>query len=101
MNPRPNHLAAQTKLEDKPAMTDLSFSIPDDLARQLKSRLADGHYADAGEYVSALVRRDLAEAADTAWVREMVAEGLASGIIDKDPTEVIEDIIAARRARRG
>ena len=96
-----NPLAALTKLEDNSAMTDLSFSIPDDLAGPLKSRLADGHYADAGEYLRELVRRDLEEAADTAWVREKVAEGLASGIIDKDPTEVIEDIIAARRARRG
>jgi antitoxin ParD1/3/4 len=82
-------------------MTDLSFSLPDELAGPLKSRLANGLYADAGEYLRELVRRDLDEAADTAWVREKVAEGLASGIIDKDPTEVIEDIIAARRARRG
>ena len=82
-------------------MTDLSFSLPDDLAASLKSRLAEGRYADAGEYLRDLVRRDLEEAADTAWVRERVAEGLASGIIDKDPTEVIEDIIAERRARRG
>ncbi len=81
-------------------MTDLSFSLPDDLAGPLKSRLADGHYANAGEYLSELVRRDLEEAADTAWVREKVAEGLASGFIDKDPSEVIEEIIANRRARR-
>lgn len=81
-------------------MTDLSFSLPDDLAAPLKSRLEDGRYADAGEYLLALVRRDLEEAADTAWVREKIAEGLASGIIDKDPSEVIEEIIANRRARR-
>ncbi len=82
-------------------MTDLSFSLPDELAGPLKSRLADGHFASASDYLLELIRRDLDEAADTAWVREKVAEGLASGIIDKDPTEVIEDIIAARRARRG
>ncbi|MGH6787223.1 MAG: ribbon-helix-helix domain-containing protein [Novosphingobium sp.] len=82
-------------------MTDLSFSIPDDLASRLKSRLAEGRYADAGEYLNDLVRRDLDEAADTAWVREKIAEGLASGIVDRDPTEIIEDIIAERRARRG
>lgn len=82
-------------------MTDLSFSLPDDLNGRLKARLADGHYADAGEYLRELVRRDLDEAADTAWVREKVAEGLASGIVDKHPSEVIEEIIADRRARRG
>jgi antitoxin ParD1/3/4 len=82
-------------------MTDLSFSLPDDLARQLKSRIADGHYADAGEYLSALVRRDLEESQKIAWLRAGVAEGLASGIIDKEPEAVIEEIIAARRARHG
>jgi len=82
-------------------MTDLSFSLPDDLAGPLKSRIAEGHYADAGEYLRELVRRDLEDAADTAWVRAEVAKGLASGIIDKDPSEVIEEIIAERRARRG
>lgn len=82
-------------------MTDLSFSLPDDLAKQLKSRLAGGHYADAGEYVSALVRRDLEEAADTAWVRAAVEEGLASGFIERDAREVLKEIGAERRARRG
>lgn len=82
-------------------MTDLSFSLPDDLYGPLKSRLADGHYASASDYLLELIRRDLEEAADTAWVRAEVAKGLASGIIDKDPSEVIEEIIAERRARRG
>lgn len=82
-------------------MTDLSFSLPPDLAGRLESRLAEGHFADAGEYLRELIRRDLDEAADTAWVREQVAIGLASGVIDKNPREVIEEIIAERRARRG
>ena len=82
-------------------MTDLSFSLPAELAGALKSRLEEGRYADAGEYLLELVRRDLEEAADTAWVREKIAEGLASGFIDKNPSEVIEEIIAERRARRG
>ena len=81
-------------------MTDLSFSLPEDLAGPLKSRLADGRYADASEYLCALVRRDLEDAADAAWVREKVAEGLASGFVDKHPSHVIEEIIANRQARR-
>lgn len=81
-------------------MTDLSFSIPQDLASRIESRIAESEHANAADYVRALINRDLEEAADTAWVREKVAEGLASGIIDKDPSEVIADIIARRRARR-
>jgi antitoxin ParD1/3/4 len=82
-------------------MTDLSFSLPDELAGPLKSRLADGCYSDAGDYLRDLVRRDLAEAADTAWVRERIAEGEASGYIDRDAREVLKEIIAERHARRG
>ena len=82
-------------------MTDLSFSLPDDLAGPLKSRLADGRYADASEYLCDLVRRDLEEAADTAWVREKIAEGEASGFIDRDAREVLKEIVAERHARRG
>jgi antitoxin ParD1/3/4 len=82
-------------------MTDLSFSLPDDLSGPLKTRLAEGRYADAGEYLCDLVRRDLAEAADTAWVREMIEEGEASGYLDEEPSVIIEQIIAERRARRG
>ncbi|MBU6395692.1 MAG: type II toxin-antitoxin system ParD family antitoxin [Sphingomonadales bacterium] len=82
-------------------MTDLSFSLPDELAASLQSRLADGRYADAGDYLRDLVRRDLAEAADAAWVREKIAEGEASGYIDRDARDVLREIVADRRARRG
>ena len=82
-------------------MTDLSFSIPDELAGPLKSRLENGGYDDAGDYMRDLVRRDLAEAADAAWVREKIAEGEASGYIDRDAREVLREIVAERRARRG
>ena len=82
-------------------MTDLSFSLPDELAGALKSRLADGHYASASDYLLELIRRDLDEAADTAWVRKMIEEGEASGYLDEDPSVIIEQIITERRARRG
>ena len=81
-------------------MTDLSFSLPPDLARRIESRIAEGEFADAGDYLRELVRRDLDEAADTAWVRAMVEEGEASGYLDASPKAIIEEIIAERRARR-
>ena len=81
-------------------MTDLSFSLPAELTGPLQSRLAEGHYADAGEYLRELVRRDLEEAADAAWVKAEVEKGRASGIIDRDAREVLREIIAERHARR-
>ena len=81
-------------------MPDLSFSLPTDLARQLETRIAEGEFADFGDYMRELVRRDLDEAdEETAWLREQIDIGRASGIIDKEPELVIEEIIAERRAR--
>ena len=82
-------------------MTDLSFSLPSELARRVESRIAEGEFADAGDYLRDLVQRDLDEAAaDAAWVRERIAEGEASGYLDASPKAIIEEIIAERRARR-
>lgn len=82
-------------------MNDLTKFLPPDLARQVESRIAEGEFADAGDYLRDLVQRDLDEAAaDAAWVRERIAEGEASGYLDASPKEIIEEIIAERRARR-
>lgn len=83
-------------------MTDLSFSLPSSLQSKLDQRIAAGGYLDTGEYLRDLIRRDLAEAdEDAAWVRAMIAEGEASGFIEADPAQVIEDIIAEISASDG
>ena len=95
-------------------MGEMSFDFPPELRRWIDVRLAEGRFADAADYVRDLIRRDqeglLPEGIEepagespeyVAWVREKVAEGLASGVVDAEPEEVIEQIIAERRARRG
>ena len=83
-------------------MTDLSFSLPPDLARRVESRISEGEFADSSEYMRELVRRDLEEAdEETKWLREQIDIGRASGIIDREPEDVIEEIIARRHARGG
>jgi antitoxin ParD1/3/4 len=47
-----------------------------------------------------LVRRDQEAAmAETEMLRALIAEGLASGVVDEEPEDVIEKIIARRRER--
>lgn len=76
-------------------MTDLSFSIPDSMLRWLEERAAQGDYVDVGEFLRDLVRREQrAEAEDTAWVREMIAEGEASGYMEEDARDVLKGIMA-------
>lgn len=82
-------------------MTDLSFSFPPAMLSWLEQRVAQGDYIDVGDYLRDLVRREQEEASKIEWLREQIAEGEASGMIDKEPEDVIEEIIAARRARNG
>lgn len=87
-------------------MNDLTSFLPPELRRRMEQRIADAGYRDAGDYVRKLIEYDLAaydedDEAKIAWLREQIDIGRASGIIDKKPREVIEEIIAERRARRG
>lgn len=89
-------------------MNDLTSFLPPELRRRMEQRIAEAGYRDAEDYLVELVRIDLGppEGEDDdeekiAWLREQIDIGRASGIIDKDPREVIEEIIAERRARRG
>lgn len=97
----PNPLAAHPKLEDNPIMSDLSKILPPDLESWIETRVAEGRFFDASDYLRELVRRDRAEVEDTAWVRAMIEEGEASGYLDAKPEAIIEEIIAERRSRRG
>lgn len=76
-------------------MSELSIQLPPGLQRWVDLRVSAGRYADAGEYVRDLMRRDQeALDDDVRRVRALVEEGLASGIVDREPEDVLEDIIA-------
>lgn len=91
-------------------MGEMTFNFPPAVRRWIEQRIANGDYADAAEYLNDLIRRDQqALVADEepdspeyiAWVREKIAEGEASGYIDRDAREVLQEIIDERRAKRG
>jgi antitoxin ParD1/3/4 len=87
------------------AMGEMSFDFPPELRRWIEVRLAEGRYADAEEYVRDLVRRDQEQASaweeDTARVRQLIAEGEASGISEVDPFELIDRLIAKQKTVDG
>lgn len=91
-------------------MGEMSFDFPPDLRRWIEERVAQGRYADAADYVRDLIRRDqdgvlpdpIEETAeDIAWVREKIAEAQASPLLDRDPRDIIDELIAKRRTARG
>jgi len=76
-------------------MTQLIISMPPALQSWVEARIAAGRYTDAGEYLRDLVRRDRESLeADAQWVRTMVQEGLASGVVDAEPEDVLKEIMA-------
>ena len=84
------------------SMSQLNVSIPPALRSWIDHRLAEGRYSSASDLVRDLLRRDQESAADeTEWLRALIAEGLASGVVEKEASEVLRDIIAERPARRG
>ena len=83
-------------------MNDLTKFLDPATEQWVESRIAECEFASVEEYLAALVRRDREEAdEETKWLREQIDIGRASGIIDKDPEDVIEEIIARRHARGG
>ncbi|MES2337281.1 MAG: type II toxin-antitoxin system ParD family antitoxin [Pseudomonadota bacterium] len=74
-------------------MTELTISMPDALQQWVEQRIAQGRYADAADYLRDLVRQDQ-HAENRLWLKAMIDEGLASGVIDQDPRDVIRELIA-------
>jgi antitoxin ParD1/3/4 len=81
-------------------MPQVNLSLPHALKQWIDSKVAEGRYSSASDYMRDLVRRDQEAAmSETEWLRGLVAEGLVSGIVDEEPETVIENIIARRRER--
>lgn len=76
-------------------MAQLRISMPAELERWVDARIAGGVYADAADYLRALIRRDQEEyAEDVRRVRALIQEGFDSGIVDSEPEDVLAKIIA-------
>ena len=81
-------------------MNDLTKFLDSEIEQWMETRIAECEFASVEEYLASLIRRDREEADEkTAWLREQIDIGRASGIIDKEPEEVIEEIISRRHAR--
>lgn len=81
-------------------MAQLTISMPDALQEWVNARVAQGRYVDAAEYLRDLVRLDQ-RSDDRLWLKAMIDEGLASGVIDRDMDEIIDEIIAEDPDLRG
>ena len=83
-------------------MSDAGLPLSPELRRWVELRVSRGLYSGAEEYIAELVQRDRdAMEADTRRVRALIEEGLASGTVDREPEDVLADIIAGIRDEDG
>jgi antitoxin ParD1/3/4 len=76
-------------------MAQLNVSLPADLQRYVDGRVSDAGFADPADYLRALIERDQhSYEADVRHVRRLVEQGIASGIVDREPEDVLDEIIA-------
>ncbi|WP_420606846.1 type II toxin-antitoxin system ParD family antitoxin [Novosphingopyxis sp.] len=75
-------------------MKAMTITLSDGLEDWIGQRLEDGSYATASAYVTDLVRRDRERAEEVQRIKALVEEGLASGVIEMDASEVLDSIIA-------
>jgi antitoxin ParD1/3/4 len=82
-------------------MTKLGIAIADDEIGWAQARIAKGEFANIDAYVNQLIRRDRIESEETAWLQAEIDKGRASGLINRDASEVLREVMAANRAARG
>ncbi len=79
-------------------MAQLNLALPDRLKGWVDSRVAEGRYASASDYVRDLIRRDESEALELAELQARIDRAVISGIDPREPADIIESIIAKNRA---
>lgn len=86
-------------------MSEMSVIVSTDLENWIKARLAEGRHVDASDYIRDLIRRDQDQALDweenTARLRLLIEEGLASGVADEDAFACIDRLIGKHRPADG
>lgn len=70
-------------------------ALPADLQRYIDDRVAAEGFADAAAFLRDLLERDRRRhEADVRRVRALIEEGIESGIVDAEPEDILDEIIA-------
>ena len=78
-------------------MATMNISLPDQMKAWVEAQSADGRYSNSSDYVRDLIRREQIRAEKIANMQRLVDEGRASGISDRSPRQIINDMRAELR----
>lgn len=83
-------------------MADVSVPLSSDLQSYVESRAVAEGFSDSADFVRDLVERDQrAYQADVQRVQALINEGIDSGIVDAEPEDILDEIIAGIRSKHG
>ena len=80
------------------AMMRKTITIPDAMERWIKARIESGGYANDSEYLRDLIRRDQDRQRAAERLRELIAEGLESGVSERSVDDIRERVEARLKA---
>jgi antitoxin ParD1/3/4 len=80
-------------------MATMNVSLPNKLKSWVEEKVADGDYASASDVVRDLVRQRMQYEARLAALREAIRIGDESGVSDRDPSEILNEVVESGRRR--
>jgi antitoxin ParD1/3/4 len=81
------------------AMATMNVSLPDQMKEWVEAQAESGRYANASDYVRDLIRRDQEKAEKIAHWTRLVEEARASGVSERTPEQLFNDIVSGALRR--
>lgn len=81
-------------------MATMNISLPDQMKAWVEAQSADGRYANSSDYVRDLIRREQINEEKIATMQRLIDEGRASGISEKTPRQIFEEVRAEFERRK-
>ncbi len=78
-------------------MVKKTYSITDQNDQWVKDQVATGRYATDSEYLRDLIRRDQEKQSEVERIRAALIEGEQSGISDRTPDDIRDDVLKRLR----
>jgi antitoxin ParD1/3/4 len=82
-------------------MATMNISLPDPMKAWVEEQAKSGRYANTSDVVRDLIRREQIKAEKIANMQRLIDEGRASGISDRTPRQIFEDVKAEFERRKG
>ncbi len=78
-------------------MATMNISLPDRMKEWVEDRVRSGRYANASDYMRALVRSDQDYRERLARLQAAVTEGIESGVSSRTLEDIRQDVIARHK----